>query len=335
MKTASILGKFARATLFGLLAVSANVPALAAEPTQTLLQYGQMCVDMIGKIPAFDCTKGAVVPITVNGQTPSEYTKGMSCDRPSLLEYGKETFGQCTPYSRIQDLSYNDEKKGAVQITAFCRREFLRPPESPFYDEVDIVLHSVKTGATCWFHSAYKEGTSTGFDASRVPPPNEKTPPPGKVSADKFWWTPERTAGMNCGGCHDADPFMFSPWIGQQWDKVPTDPLGKYHHLGVDFRKWHSASISTRDNTCVGCHRIGNQESCKTFIKWAAGMGTPPAGGSKDANTYALSHWMPVNNNQSREYWNNVHQNSVNELLTCCADPKNPICTITPLAKAK
>ena len=310
-------------------------PLPVAAGGQTLLEYGQMCSEMIGAVPAFDCTKGEVVPITVNGQTPAEYSKGMSCDRPSLLEYGKNTFGQCTPYSRIHDLSYNDAQKGAVQITAFCRREFLRPPESPFYDEVDIVLHSVKSGATCWFHAEYKEGSSSGFDASRVPPPNEVKPPPGKVAANQFWWQPARTATKNCGGCHDADPFMFSPWIGQKWDKVPTDPLGKYHHLGPDFAKWQSSSISTRDNTCVGCHRIGNQESCKSFIRWASGMGTPPPGGNAVANSYPLSHWMPVSNNQSREFWGNVHQGSVNELLTCCADPKNPICTITPITGKK
>ncbi len=312
-----------------------STPAFAA--TQTLQQYAQMCTEMIGQIPAFDCTKGEIVPITVDGKEPAEYKKGMTCDRPSLLVYGKDTFGQCTPYSRIHDLSYHDKDKGAVQISAFCRREFLRPQDSPFYDEVDIVLHSVKSGATCWFHAEYKEGTTTGFDASRVPPPNEKTPPAGKVSADKFWWTPARTASKDCGSCHDADPFMFSPWIGQKWQKVPTDALGKYHHLGPDFAKWQSSSISTRDNTCTGCHRIGDKASCKGltadykgFILYAAGMATPP-GGNKTANSYPFSHWMPVSNNQSLEFWQNVHLKSIGELLTCCNDPKNPICTITPL----
>ncbi len=321
--------KWLLATFFSLFGAGFIAPAQAAPASQTLLEYGQMCAELIGTVPAFDCTSGTVVPITVNGQTPASYTKGMNCDRPSLLKYGADTFGQCTPYSRIHDLSQGD-----VQISAFCRREFLRPENSPFYDEVDIVLHSVKTGATCWFHAEYKEGSSSGFDASRVPPPNEKIPPPGKVAASKFWWQPARTAKKDCGGCHDADPFMFSPWIGQKWALVPTDPLGKYHHLGPDFAQWHSSAISTRDNTCTGCHRIGNQESCRSFINYAAGIVSPP-GGNSLANSYPLSHWMPADNNQSMAFWQAVHSKSVAELKTCCNDPKNPICTITPLTGKK
>lgn len=323
----SILGLAA----IGLSGVSgASTANTAANPkSQSLLEYGEMCAKLIGQVPAFDCTKGTVVPITVDGKEPSSYTKGMKCDRPSLLEYkDPASFGQCTPYSKIQDLSYE-----GVQISAFCRREFLRPEESPFYDEVDVILHSQKTGATCWFHAEYKEGSNKGFDASRVPPPNEKKPPSGKVAAKDFWWQPARTATKDCGGCHDADPFMFSPWIGQTWQKVPSDPLGKYHHLGPDFAAWHSSSISTRDNTCTGCHRIGNQESCRNFIEFAAGLKQPP-GGNTLANSYPLSHWMPVNNTQSREFWSIAHANSVSQLLTCCKDPKNPICTITPLTGA-
>lgn len=300
-----------------------------ARTGQTLKQYADMCTEMIGQVPEFDCTKGEEVPITVDGKTPTEYSKDMTCDRPSLLKYDKDTFGQCTPYSRIHNLS-----KGDTQISAFCRREFLRPSDNPFYDEVDIVMHSVKSGATCWFHAQYKDGSTKGFDASRVPPPNEVNPPPGKVSANQFWWKPAATAKKDCGSCHDADPFMFSPWLGQKWASVPVDPLGKYHHVGPDFSKWHSSSISTRDNSCVGCHRIGNQESCHSFIYYAAGMAVPP-GGNQLANSYPLNHWMPVENNQSQAFWEHTHKDSVQQLLTCCSDPKNPICTITPITDKK
>lgn len=314
--------------LLALLLLSA-ISCCPAYAGQTLTQYGEMCSKMIAQVPAFDCSKGEVVPITVDGKTPTEYTKDMTCDRPSLLKYGPHTFGQCTPYSRIHDLS-----KGDMQISAFCRREFLRPADSPFYDEVDIVMHSVKSGETCWFHAEDKKGNSKGFDASRVPPPDEVKPPEGKISANQFWWQPAATAKKNCASCHDADPFMYSPWIGQKWPKVPTDPLGKYSNLGRDFSKWQSSSISTRDNTCVGCHRIGNQESCRSTIFYSTGLAVPP-GGNNLANSYPLNHWMPADNNQGKEFWERVHKESVKDLLTCCADPKNPICTITPIIKKK
>jgi hypothetical protein len=307
---------------FGVLCFSA-----AAADDPSVLKYGQMCAQEIGEIPPFNCDDGTVVPITVDGKTPSpgQYTAGMTCDRPALLPYGAETFGQCTPYSRILNLS-----RGKTQISAFCRREYLREPNSPMYDEVDIVLHAQDSGKTCWFHAQSAPGDTKGFNASRVPPPNEKTPPPTQPSAEKFWWPPAPTSDKNCAGCHDAEPYMYSPWLGQKWEYVPTDPLGHYINLGEDFAKWHSSGISTRDNTCVGCHRIGNQASCSTYIPMAAGM-MDATGGNNLAKSYPLNHWMPVNNDNSQAFWNVTHEKSIRDLLTCCADPKNPICTITPI----
>ena len=57
----------------------------------------------------------------------------------------------------------------------------------------------------------------------------------------------------------------------------------------------------------------------------------PAKDGNALANSYPLSHWMPVNNDQSKEFWEQANLESLNQLLTCCADPKNPICTIKPI----
>lgn len=310
----------------GIAAQAGAAPKQVAAPrTDSLHAYAQACADMIGPIPAFDCGDGTIVPITVNGKEPERYTPGMRCDRPALLPYGDKSFGQCTPYSRIHNFT-----RGKVQISAFCRREQLRDPKSPLYDEVDVIAHNADTGQTCWFHAEGKPGDTKGFNASRVPPPNEKLPPARRVAANDFWWTPARTAQKNCIACHDADPFMYSPWLGQVWHKVPTDPLGKYSNLGKDFAWWHSNSISTRDNTCVGCHRIGDQASCSQFVPMAAGK-ISPAGGNALAKSYPLSHWMPINNAQSQPFWDQANLESLHQLLTCCDDPKNPICTVKPI----
>ena len=311
--------------LFGLLLLASHVSAAEQKLSPQVL-YGQQCAREIAKIPAFDCNAGTVVPITVNGKTPSEYTKGMTCDRPTMLPYGKDSFGQCTPYSKIHDLS-----QGATQISAFCRRKFLRAEDSPMFDEVDIILHSVQSGKTCWFHAESHEGDSKGFDASRVPPPDEITPPPGKVSSTAFWWAPKATAKKDCGLCHDADPFMFSPWLGQVWQKVPSDPLGKYSHVGEAFKAWQSSAINTPNSTCNGCHRIGNQASCTDqIIASAAGL-TKIEGGNAAANSYPLNHWMPVSNVESKAFWNTAQDKTIRELLDCCKNPNGKNCTITPI----
>ncbi|HEY7774168.1 MAG TPA: hypothetical protein VIC26_13370 [Marinagarivorans sp.] len=299
----------------------------AGEP-ETLLQYGQMCRALIGEIPPFNCNDGETVPITVDGVTPSDYSQVTTCDRPAMLPYADDTFGQCTPFSKILDLSYDH-----VQISAFCRREYLRESQSPFYDEVDIILHSVATGDTCWFHAESPDGDSQGFNASRVPPPYEKTPPSGHVSAEDFWWTPTDTASKQCVSCHDADPFMYSPYIGQVWHKVPTDPWGFYNNrIGSAFNDWPiPKSITTRDNTCNGCHRIGNLGSCKLGIIASAAGRIPIAGANALGNSYPLNHWMPADNFHSEAFWSEIYDQSVDELLACCSDPDRAGCTLTPL----
>jgi hypothetical protein len=313
--------------LAGLLASTLAVAApAAAQKIAPQVLYGQQCALEIAKIPAFDCNTGTVVPITVNGKTPTEYTKGMTCDRPTMLPYDPASFGQCTPYSKILDLS-----QGTTQISAFCRRKYLRAEDSPMFDEVDIILHGVQTGKTCWFHAESPAGDSQGFDASRVPPPDEETAPAGKVSSPAFWWPPTATAKKECGLCHDADPFMFSPWIGQVWQKVPTDPLGKYSHVGAAFKSWQSSAINTPNSTCNGCHRIGNQASCSAHIIASAAGLVKIDGGNAAANGYPLNHWMPADNNESSAAWRKIHHQTITDLLACCQNPGGKACSLTPI----
>ena len=129
---------------------------------------------------------------------------------------------------------------------------------------------------------------------------------------------------------------MYSPWIGQVWNRVPTDPWGKYVNLGADFASWTSHAISTPGNTCIGCHRIGDQNSCKIYVPLAAGLLPPPKGSNPLASSYPLTHWMPIDNNRSRDEWNAANVKSVSDLLECCsARGKNdPKCSFTPAAQA-
>ncbi|WP_259461640.1 hypothetical protein [Paraburkholderia fungorum] len=318
-----------RVLLLLLLTFAARSAFAADAADQTLLQYGQQCADEVGEIPAFNCNAGTTVPITVNNHVPGRYFANMTCDRPALLPYESPTSGPCTPYSKILNLSH-----GTTEISAFCRRKMIRADRSPLYDEVDIVLHNTANGKTCWFHAEHP-GSAAGFNASRVPPPNETTPPPGHVSAEAFWWPPAATATKKCVSCHDASPVMYSPWLGQVWDKVPTDPWGRYVNIGDAFASWTSLAISTPGNTCIGCHRIGNQHSCDIYVPLAAGMLPPPKGSDKLASSYPLNHWMPVDNNRSQAEWDAASVDSVRNLLTCCSEQgkNDPKCHFTPNAQ--
>lgn len=300
-----------------------------------VLAYGQECADAIGEIPAFDCTTGSLARITVNGvePEPSQYSKDMKCDRPALLPpaEGEKTDGQCVPYSRA--LSWDS---ATIQIAAFCRQKLIRGPDTHLYDEIDVIAHSVTTGATCWFQAKADNPNGDpfiGLDGRRVPPPNEVTPPPGHPSAASFWRSPEATAGEKCGECHDNDPFYYSPFVAQTGE-LPADPFGKYENIGEAFGFWKKPrSIEPRGNTCTGCHRIGASFTCEKGALESIGIVTPDSLDGRDewARRYPQSHWMPVGNLFTERQWDVVYGHSIDQLTSCCADPDAPECHTRPI----
>ena len=294
--------------------------------SQNLLQYGKMCADAIASIPAFSCLDGEVIPITVNGSAPATYTPNMDCDKPPLLPLSKQ--GQCIPYSRVLNFS-----KGPNQIVVGCRRKVIRDKASPYFDEIDIISHNIGTGGTCWFQALASDETK-GLDGTRVPSPDQATPPPGYPDPMTFWQSPAQVASENCGGCHDNDPFMYSPYMGQVWNKVPTDPFGWYQHLGPDFAGWKTISLSTPNNACVGCHRIGLSFTSGQGTREATAM-VPIKNADEWAKQYPQSHWMPPDNFHSQLQWQTIYQKSVQALLACHDKPALPDCIVTPIKSIK
>ncbi len=315
-------------------------PLAAMTHEQTLLEYGDQCAREIGEMPPFDCNDGTDIPITIDGKPPGPRESPTHCDKPSLLSPASGTAGQCMPFSKILNLS-----RGNTQISAYCRRDILRDDKDPHYDLVVVVMHHSGNGKTCWFASNQpplpKSKTAvpaSGIDATRVPPPNERVAPAGHLTAVEFWKSPKDVAASKpgqpgCLQCHDAGPVIFSPYIGQVWDKVPTDPWGKYSSIGPAFSSYHLWTMSTPGNTCIGCHRIGSEQSCTaSYLQLSTGGKNAP-GGNALANRYPLSHWMPTDNNMSKVEWEAANVASVKALLDCCADKshKSPNCTFTPM----
>lgn len=307
------------------LALSHAAPALAeTAPSDTGAAYAKACQAAIAPIPAFDCRSGEVIPITVNGAVPAEYQPGMTCDRPSLLAGIENSLlsgvkkEPCAPYSRA--LVLRDDTK--AQIAVWCRQTQFRPADTHLYDEINMVVHDVGSGSTCWFQAEPKDG-SDGIDGSNVQPPGA----PGNP-----WSTPEQLneGPMACTQCHDASPFMYSPYYAQT-KSLPSDPFGKYStNIGI-FNDWPKPmSITTRGNTCTGCHRITNLQSCQTFTP----MTYEPAkteGLDAWGHRFPQSHWMPPGNLHSREQWEVIYRESIAKIEACCQDPTRPECIVAPL----
>jgi len=297
---------------------------------QTIIEYGRECAAKIAPIPAFDCRSGTLLQVTVNERLPPIYQPNMTCDRPSLLPYSEPgAEGQCIPYSRALVLS--DDTR--AQIIAVCRQKTIRTPDAFLFDEIDIIAHSVTSGSTCWFQAVAPPplSPSQGLDGRRVPPPDEATPPPGRPAASTFWRLPVDTAAAKCVECHDSDPFMYTPFIAQT-GQLPKDPFGQYaNDIGAAFKSWPKPyAITTRGNTCVGCHRIGSLVTCHTTIRQAVGVESIP-GEDNWAQQFPQSHWMPPGNWLTPKAWNLVYQQSVQQLANCCATPTAPGCKSVPI----
>ncbi len=319
---------------------------------QSFYEYGAECAREVTPIPAFSCMAGEVIPITVNGQITTSYTA--TCDKPSLLPSSeKGSQGQCVPGSRA--LVLRDDP--VAQISAICRKHVVRDPASPWFDEINIVSHNLKSGKTCWFtaKAAIPFTANAGLNGRLVPSPSglpnasakrgyEKIHPASEALAQDWkvdkttlpnpaavWMSPKELVRREpaCTMCHDSGPFMYSPYIAQT-TQLPGDPFGKYQPraIGQTFRVWPQPfAISTRGNTCTTCHRMGNLNSCHVATLQATGK-APQEGGNAWSKMFPQSHWMSPGNLHSRAQWDQIFVLSLKQIADCCANPQGMGCKV-------
>jgi hypothetical protein len=284
--------------------------------------YANACRKAIGPIPAFSCADGAIVPITVNGK-PAEAKPGLECDRPALLGNGPKSNGQCVANSRLLSLSTQ-----SAQVAIMCRQKHIRSRTSMQFDEIDVVAHNPATGATCWFQALGARGGPV--EGAHVPSPTD-------AANGKYWRPPNDVASEGCGVCHDAGPFVFSPFVGQVWNRMPVDPFGPYFHVDpgeIGFEKWPTLEIAPRDNACLGCHRIGTGASCSSLTSWMSGRAAP-TGVDGWGRRFPGSHAMPPGFTGSLTAWNEIYGASVDQIRSCCSNPNQPACETTSVPRAQ
>jgi len=296
--------------------------ASPAAAEQSFEVYAAQCAAQVTEIPAFNCGDGTLIPITVNGEPPAAYTKDMTCDRPGLLPNGEGSDGQCVPGSRVLDLSTD-----TMQISAMCRQKNIRTPiDALRFNEIDVIAHNPATGATCWYQAEAPAGTS--IDGALVISRNAP-------EAADFWTPIDDVVKADCGGCHDNDPIMYSPFIGQVWEEIATNPLGLYFHVAPDmgFGDWPTTSLQPRDNTCLGCHRIGIQSTCSFLLEQATAQARVD-GADAWARTFPGNTSMPPLHGQTQAAWNTIFGSSVAALQSCCTNPDQAFCNAAPILGA-
>lgn len=225
----------------------------------------------------WELVNGKYVPVTVHGAEPTMYVKDMTSDRPMMLPTRVQGFqggdGQSSPYSAIGRMPGSNPE---VQWVWVVRQYSMKKPTDDDFDhsgDIAIIGHHPRTGASAFYQ----------FYDPANPKSARVIVSPFSEGAPDFWSPIEMIAdSFQCQRCHDAGPFIHTPWIDQVRVRdvapgeppaepmVPSDPLGPYFFVGGPeagddmFAFWDSALVAEWGgghldlpaNRCTGCHRI-------------------------------------------------------------------------------
>jgi nitrogen fixation protein len=265
---------------------------------ETLKDYAVRCDKAMGgvTVPDFDCDDDKATDVMDRYGDTWNSVKD-KCAAPNVLN------GKCDPGSRFHVLHRGDGTDG-IYIVAHCRKEATLangpnsaqlPDPKGYYSDVAVIQYNSNTGATCFYQALATKGNGLWHSA------------PAPTSGDtSYWGTPQSTAGINCGSCHDSGPFIRSPYLamlGQVWpfksdfsnsfnpDKpiqpkadpnfmpgtLEADVAGvwngalPYSFTGLNFQSWRSWSVTKKGNLCTSCHRLAYSQ---TNGNWNLTQGT-------------------------------------------------------------
>ena len=213
-----------------------DAPKPTAAPG-TALYHAQSCARYLGPIPAMSCREAQIVPITVGGVEVVDEPE--TCDRPAALT------GGCQPGNAIglkQGTHHDGRPRPEVVFMNFCRD-----------GGMGVIGHNTMTGATCFFHMSHNVANTELHPGSNDP------------GYEAYWQTPDIVAADQCQECHQADPFIHSPWTDQLRHPDdpartlvpvlagPASPRPPYFVVGDEFSQPVTAELP--GNRCTTCHR--------------------------------------------------------------------------------
>ncbi len=303
--------------------------------------YGERCVGELGEIPFFEktgegeyktynCLDSTPIPMTatgangeVNSPTSGELDK---CDNPqyiySLCEAGPRVA------TRVNEMG--------TRWTLLCRKS-IGGLSSDQFNDIAMIGANPFTGKTCFFQNALYQKK----DGGNIPHPADRT------KSQNLWAGVHggMGSGIQCGKCHDADPFIHTPWIDGAKDangrpivpKMGIDPdfaIGAndmpYAIVNRKGQGWTMPKQITGEkaNACLKCHRMGNGEWATSWLERMNGTDSAwnnitTAFGLKPENMY----WMPPEHAMtSAADWNASEFKTALEFIQTCARSTSAEC---------
>ncbi len=253
--------------------------------------------------------EGTLTPVTTNVST---------CANPTLL------YGTCSPGGTLGQLVH-----GTVTVKWICRRNTYerRAGEDPTlpYDDVGAILYNSRNGASCWFDDM----DGTGIADDNWPELDLTSPTADPEAWGRYFYN---TDGEGCTGCHDNDPFNYTPYL-QSVNWVSGDyTSGPFFRVNIQGRLKPISGkhlVSPEAAACTQCHRITSDQTCAV---WAPdSVGAYKGGGYQDVVVGAagdpadplwhLGTWMPPNTTTDAAGWEASYGTARDTILSCCANP--------------
>jgi hypothetical protein len=269
--------------------------------------YGERCVAELGEIPFFektgdgeystyDCLNSTEIPMSVTKadgsvDKPRDGTVS-ACDQPQYI------YSLCEAGPRVA--SRTNEQ--GTRWVLLCRKS-VGGYASNKYNDIAMIGHNPFTGKTCFFQNALYSKT----DGGHVPHPADKQ------KSQNLWSGVHGGlgSGIECAHCHDADPFIHSPWIDGAKDAQGRPVVPK---MGIDADlalgaldtpyslinakgqgwKYEKQIVSPEASACLKCHRMGGGQWTESYITRLDGTDSSWTGiTTAKFNEASHKYWMP------------------------------------------
>ncbi len=306
-------------------------------------EYGVRCVAELGEIPFFeptgdgeystyDCMESTPIPMTITAadgtvEAPMSGTVA-KCDAPQFI------YDLCEAGPRVAQRT-NDQGTRWVML---CRKSKAAADGSVGYasdqfNDIAMVGHNPFTGKTCFFQNALYSKT----DGGNIPHPADK------VKSTNLWSGVHggEGSGIQCANCHDADPFIHTPWIDGAKDqagrpiipKMGIDPdlaLGAldtpYSIVNLKGQGWKMPKqlVSPEANACLKCHRMGDGRWSDNWLSRLEGTDTSWKNITTDKyNAPEHKYWMPTDVlfTADAQWETSEYKKALDFLQACASNP--------------
>ncbi len=339
--------------------------------------YAQACEEELGPNPLFkaiegspgdyemaSCLNGTPIQTNVDGEPADSYVS--KCDEPQYI------YSHCEPDARTGANGPRVQQARNEQGTTWvllCRKSL---DEEGRYNDIAMIGSNPFTGKTCFFQNQLR-GSNTNLTrdslGTEVPWPGDTVDSDVSPQGNVLWGArPEggSNKGIGCAGCHDADPWIHSPWIdtAKREDGTPVIPkIGVHADYVEGYNRPYSLVdqvdqewtipkrlVSEEASACTKCHSMNfGQWLSPSNIRGSshpdgngANFGTGPwlermvGADAGWANKVTDSHqgfedvfWMPPNAGEvlNEDDWaDSEYASAVAFMLECAQNEDNPAC---------